>query len=86
MSARREAILAEVADIARIVLEAPRLEVTRTTRLDEIPGWDSMSHIAIVVEAECRFGIQFDISEIEQFSRIGELVDVIATKSALTPA
>jgi acyl carrier protein len=45
-----------------------------------VPCWDSMNHIALVVEAECRFGIEFRTSEIEDLKSISELVRAIETK------
>ena len=55
----RAAILAEVTDIFRTVLKDPCIELTPEMTGDDLPAWDSMNHIALVVEAECRFDIQF---------------------------
>jgi acyl carrier protein len=83
---RRDAILAEVGDIFRSVLEDPLLEITLQTTTDDVSGWDSMRHIAIVVEAECRFDIQFRTHEIEYLTNVGELVQLIEAKCSLTLA
>ena len=61
----------------------PLLEATLETTSDDVPRWDSMNHIALIVEAECRFGIEFRTAEIEDLKSIGELVRAIETK--LTP-
>jgi acyl carrier protein len=86
MPAKHDAILAEVVDIFRTVFEDPTLELTPETTSDDLPSWDSMNHITIVVEAECRFDIQFRTAEIEQLKSVGELVQVIEAKCALAPA
>ena len=39
-----------------------------------------MAHIALVVEAECRFGITFRTAEIEALRRVGDLVRLIEAK------
>jgi acyl carrier protein len=77
-------VLAEVTDIFRCVLRDPELDLTLRTTADDLPGWDSMTHITLVVEAECRFGIQFQATEIEALHSVGELVRAIQAKRALT--
>ena len=76
------AILAEVSDIARSVFADPALELTLATTSDDVPCWDSMNHITLVVEVECRFDIQFQTAEIEELKSIGELVRAIHAKLA----
>ena len=82
-AAERPAILAALSDIFRSVLEDPDIEVTMETTSDDLPCWDSMNHISIVVEAEYRFDIQFRTAEIEDLTRISELVRLIETKRAV---
>ena len=49
---------------------------------DDLPAWDSMNHITVVVEAECRFDIQFQPAEIEQLTTVRDLVRMIQAKRA----
>jgi acyl carrier protein len=82
-AADRTAILAALTDIFRSVFEDSDLELTIETTSDDLPCWDSMNHIAIVVEAEYRFDIQFRTAEIEDLTRVSELVRLIETKRAV---
>ena len=82
----RDTILAEVADVARQVFEDPALELTLDTSSDDVPRWDSMSHITLVVECECRFDIRFETMAIEELRSGGELVRLIEQKLALADA
>ena len=75
-------VLAELTEILRSVLDDPALTVTRDTVAEDVPGWDSMAHIALVVEAECRFGITFQAAEIEALQRVGDLLRLIEAKRA----
>ena len=83
MPVQNDAILAEITDIARQVFEDPALELTLETTSDDVQGWDSMSHIALVVECECRFGLRFQSMEIEDLRSVGELVRLIQAKLEL---
>ncbi len=73
-------ILAALTEILREVFEDPQLNPTPETTADDVPGWDSMNHINIVVEAERRFGVKFRTSEIEELRNVGDFVNLIATK------
>jgi acyl carrier protein len=85
-AAEQAAILEAVADIFRSVFEDPALELTLDTTQDDVPCWDSMNHITLVVEAECRFDIQFLTAEIEDLRSVGAMVRQIQAKRALMTA
>jgi acyl carrier protein len=72
--------LAEVTEILRDVLDDPSIELTTETVAGDVPGWDSMAHIALVVEVERRFGVTFQTAEIEGLHRVGDLVRLIEAK------
>jgi len=42
----------------------------------------SMNHIAILVEAECRFDLVFDLVELDAITTVGHLVRLIQSKRA----
>ena len=75
-------VLAGVTEIFRTVFKDPDLELTPRSSADEVPGWDSMTHISLIVEAECRYGILFQAAEIESLNTVGELVRAIEAKCA----
>ena len=75
-------VLAGVTEIFRSVFNDPGLELTPRSTADEVPGWDSMTHITLIVEAECRFGVLFQAAEIEALHSVGELVRAIEAKRA----
>ena len=85
-AAGQASVLAELTEIFRAVFEDPAIELTPDTTSDDLPCWDSMNHITIVVEAECRFGIQFQVSEIEELKNVGELVQLIQARRAVVHA
>lgn len=75
-------ILAEITDAARQVFDEPSLELTPDTTSDDIAAWDSMTHITLVVEIETRFGVEFDLTEIETMRSVGELIRAIEVRRA----
>lgn len=53
----------------------------RSVTAEDVPGWDSTSHVGLIVEIEDRFGITFEPEEYVQFKNLGELADLIKSKS-----
>lgn len=74
------AILQELNTIFRDVFDDPSVTLTMQTTAQDIPEWDSMNHITIVVETEKRFGLKFKTAEIEELKNVGDLVHLIRTK------
>jgi len=74
------AVLAEVNDIVRQVLEDRSIDLAPETPIDGLAGWDSLSHVAIMVEAECRFDVVFELEDLETVPTVGHLVRLIRAK------
>jgi acyl carrier protein len=75
--------LSEITTILREVLRDNDLEPEPSTRFDDVAGWDSMDLITVVVEVECRFDLQFELTEIDRLTTIGDLLNMIGAKQAL---
>lgn len=72
----------ELNAVFRQVLEDDSIELTPSTTADDVEGWDSMSHILIVVELEKRFGVKFHAAEMEELKNVGELASLLQAKLA----
>ena len=72
--------LVALTEIFRDVLDDDTIVLTAATTAKDIPEWDSMNHITIVVESERRFGIKVRTAEIEGLANVGALVSLIAAK------
>ncbi len=67
------AIVANILDIDDLVLE-PAMSAK------DVPGWDSLTHVQIIVGVERRFGVRFRTGEIAAIANIGDLVSRIAAR------
>jgi acyl carrier protein len=74
------AVLAEITDVVRQVLEDRTIELAPDTAVSDMADWDSLNHIAILVEAECRFDVMFDLTDVDAVPTIGHLVRLIQSK------
>lgn len=77
-----EQVLQEIHPIFQDILENDNIVLTRSTTADQVDGWDSLSHIDIIVGIEKHFGIRFTSAEIASFKNVGELVDCVVKKKS----
>jgi acyl carrier protein len=49
---------------------------------NDVDGWDSLSHINLLIAIELEFGIEFKQNEIQSFANVGELMKSIEKKMA----
>ena len=47
---------------------------------DDVDGWDSLSHVNLIVTIETRFNIKFTQKELLTFKNVGELTKSIMHK------
>ena len=52
------------------------------TTAKDIEDWDSLEHINIIHAVEKRFGMNFKMGEISTMKCVGEMVDIILSRTA----
>lgn len=77
----RAAILAAIQEIVESVLGVPDLGMTEETTAQDVDGWDSLTHVQIIVGVEQHYGIRFSFSEVAQLEDAGSLIDAIIRHS-----
>ena len=74
-------ILGALTTLFRDVFDDPDLVLTPETVAEDVEGWDSAAHVALVVEVERSFGIKFRTAEIEELRNVGDFASLIAQKT-----
>jgi acyl carrier protein len=72
-----EEILSRVQVIVRDVIGDDSIELTLHTVAQDVPGWDSMAHINIIVALEHEFSMKFKTASLEEAQNTGDLVNLI---------
>ncbi len=67
-------ILATLTRILRDLLQDDSIELSETTRREDVPNWDSFTYINFIIAVEMEYGIKFNVSEVESFDNVGEVV------------
>jgi acyl carrier protein len=72
---------ARVNTIFRDLFDDPGLTVTRQTTAQDVEGWDSLSHIDLIVAIEKEFAVRFTTAEVTGMKSVGDLYDLVARKA-----
>lgn len=61
-------------------LKLDDFDFNENTTADQVPGWDSLSHLNVILAIEKEFGIRFKPYELLKLKNIGELQKLIDLK------
>jgi len=73
-------ILQQVEAIFKDVLDENDIILTETSTANDVEGWDSLTHIQLIVAIEKHFKIKFSSKEILSWKNVGEMIDSIFSK------
>lgn len=74
--------LERVQGIFQDVFDRPGLVVTRESNAASVDGWDSLTHINLVVAVEQEFDLRFALAELQELKNVGDMIDLIIAKSS----
>lgn len=64
------------------IFDDDSLAVTPGLTASDVAGWDSLSHIRLILEVQKAFGIKFSAAQTANLKNVGELAELIQTKTA----
>ncbi|WP_462380230.1 acyl carrier protein [Pseudomonas sp. Marseille-QA0892] len=73
-------VLEALTPVFHDVFDDESIVLTPETTADQIEGWDSQTHVLLIVAAEQRFGIKFRTSELESLKNVGHFANLIREK------
>ncbi len=75
-----ENIRNQVQDIFRDILDLESLTLADDTQAGDVDGWDSLTHIQLIVAIEKEFKVKFSSKEILSWKNVGELLNSLQAK------
>lgn len=64
------------------VFEEDDLSISRATTAKDIPAWDSVMHVTLMIAVERAFKLRFKSGEVAGLKNVGELIDLIDRRLA----
>ncbi|WP_426434916.1 acyl carrier protein [Bradyrhizobium genosp. P] len=74
-------VYSKLTGVFRDVFDEDDMALTPQTTADDVDGWDSLSHIRLVLAVSKAFGVKFSASEIGSLKNVGEFADLIEKKA-----
>jgi acyl carrier protein len=75
-------LYARLKPIFEDVFDEDDMEIPPTLTANEVEGWDSLSHIRLIIAIEKEFDVKFRTTEVNSFRDVGELVELLTGKLA----
>jgi acyl carrier protein len=72
-----EALFERLQRVFRDVFDDDSLVLRPELTARDLDGWDSLTHITLVVSAEKEFGIRLNAAEIARLANVGEMAEAI---------
>ena len=57
-------------------------QLSESTIASDVPGWDSLAHADFLIFLEQKFLIEFDLSDLMNMNKLGDLEEIIEKKLA----
>ncbi|MBI2270811.1 MAG: acyl carrier protein [Bacteroidetes bacterium] len=73
-------VLQQLNRIFNEVLNNDSIVLTEKTTSNDVPEWDSLAYIELIVAIEKHFNIEFTASEIKDWENVGGMVSAIREK------
>lgn len=73
-------MLQQVNEVFREVFDDDELTVTPETTAADVPGWDSLMHVRLIIAVEKAFGVRFSSSEVASLKDVGDLIELLGRK------
>ena len=70
-----------VQTIFQEIFDDPKLEIRPATSPDDIPDWDSVAQVKIVLAIEEAFGTRFITSEVAEFHTVGDFLRALEPRN-----
>ncbi len=73
-------IYARLTEIFEDVFDEDDIVITSELAAKDVDGWDSLTHIRLILTVEKAFKIKFSTSEVGKMENVGDLVKLIKAR------
>lgn len=77
----RTAIFEKLNGIFCDVFDDDGISIGEKTTAEDIEDWDSLTHITLISAVEKAFGMRFKMGEVVNMKNVGEMVDIIISRT-----
>ena len=78
----QDQILGQITEVMRDLFDEYDGPITRDTSARDVPQWDSLAHVQLMVMVEQALRVKFTTGEIQGLSSLGDLIDLVERKKS----
>ncbi|HET7542637.1 MAG TPA: acyl carrier protein [Polyangiaceae bacterium] len=71
----------KLSGVLQRVFDDAALVVEDTTTANDVAGWDSVTHVSVIVAVEKAFGVRFSTKEVKALANVGDFVRLIERRA-----
>lgn len=75
-------LMDDLNEVFRLVFDDPDLVVDAATTANDVEGWDSLSHLNLILAVESRFKVKLTQKELLTLKHVGDLEKAVAAHMA----
>jgi acyl carrier protein len=75
------AIYARLTEIIQDIFDDDSVTATPALTAKDVDGWDSLTHVRLMLTVEKAFKVKFSTSEIGKMEKVGDLVTIIKART-----
>jgi acyl carrier protein len=76
----RSELLKKVTETLADIVDDDALELSENTTPEDVPDWDSINHMKLIITLETEFNIRFEAEEINTVENVRGLLDMIESR------
>ncbi len=76
----REEAYKEMDAVFQDIFDDENIHVQDDTTAKDIADWDSLMHVTLCVAIERRFGIKFNMDQVNTMKNVGEMMDIVLSQ------
>ena len=85
MNRNRQVIFERIRDLFREVLRNDALQIEMGDAAPDVPGWDSLTHVSLILRIEREFHVRFSSREVDSLRSVGDLVALVDGRCSSKP-
>ena len=78
---RTDELKERVNDIFREVFDDDSIRITEETAAKDVEGWDSLTHVNLIIAVEKKFKVSFSTKEVVALRNVGDFLRLIEKKT-----
>ncbi|HEX3943195.1 MAG TPA: acyl carrier protein [Rhizomicrobium sp.] len=82
VSTDEAAVLTKVTEIFRDVFDDDSIVLRDNMTARDVPGWDSLANVRLMLSIEQAWGFQFSLTEISELRNVGDLLIAIRNRAS----